>query len=91
MRKPTALVAVALLFVLALFALRADGPHAGQNAPAPVQKWEYQIYGVVGNEFSIASDGQKRLNAKGMEGWEFCQVVSVDGQLKSVILKRPLR
>jgi hypothetical protein len=84
MRNPTALVAAAVLFVLALFALRADRPHAAQDAPAQVQKWEYTT-----ETFNRGLD-QKRLAELGGDGWDFCQALPGEGPM-TMIFKRPLR
>ncbi len=92
MRKPTSPVVVAILFALACFAIQANGPYAAEEATTPgVQKWEYHIYQVNPPEISTAQYGKSGLNAKGKEGWEFCQAVSVETFPTSIILKRPLR
>ncbi len=91
MRNSTTLVAVVLL-VLAIFfhsdhhqstAQVATIPNALQDVPK-VQKWEYMTQAYSPGDFSD-------LNARGKDGWEFCQAISVEDGQTRIIFKRLLK
>jgi hypothetical protein len=86
MCKPAALIAVAILFVLALFALRGDRETAAQVPPARVQNWQYDTIVMESADVRNVED----LNKKGRQEWDLCGTVSFD-KSTVLILKRPLR
>jgi hypothetical protein len=93
MRKPTALVGVAVLFAIAWYAFPEHVPDAvGQvrveipNAAAKAdQKWEYETFSALKNQLT-----GREFSLMGKEGWEFCQAIPGDPHTV-VVFKRPLK
>jgi hypothetical protein len=95
MRKPIALIAVALAVVLAVIALLENRQSAAQTTSMPnafqdvprVQKWEYKtIRPDLTTEMEPGA--RSELNQLGAEGWELCESVRTDG-MPFLIFKRP--
>src|SRR5688500_385056 len=95
MRKPTTLVAVAVLVALAWITILANRQSIAQRAElkqqaAGAQNWEYETIELT--SLTIAYDGKRELNRKGKEGWELCGTASYAPQNNTVlILKRPMK
>ena len=95
MRKPIALVAVALVAILAVIALLENRQSAAQQTSMPnslqdvpkVQKWAYK---TIRPDLTMEMEpgARSELNALGEEGWELCESVRTDG-LPFLIFKRP--
>lgn len=82
MRKPTVVLTLLVLAVIAWLAMQGSSPRAA-DVP-PTQKWEYQKI-----SWSVTSEGDT-LNGLGEKGWELCGVVP--GQAyTTLIFKRTKR
>jgi len=88
MSKSTTIAAVAVLSLIALFALRADRGTAAQVAPAKVQNWEYET--ILLQNVDVQGAAPEDLNKKGRQEWELCGTVTFD-KSTVLIVKRPLR